>query len=271
LYEWRLRWYIIALNTALTVVISIFISTGAWKAIGNDQSSIPKRNAILWFCCLHQGIVASIQGTYSFPLERAIFLRERAAGTYYVGSYFCGKFMADMIVQTPMPMLFTCIVYPIVGLRWDRVDAFFIFMLIMVLTSAACTAMANMIACLFVSIELASVILTLLLEVCRLYSGFFITPKLLMETTEFYRFKFADVMSYLKYSYVGAAVNEYRDLVYTCTPAQVTAKTCITSGNATMATFGYDQYQVGFCIGMLFVIICVCRYIGYLGLMYIKM
>jgi len=270
LYEWRLRWYIIVMNVLLTAAVSSFIGTGAWYQIGNDQTSIAKRNAILWFCSLHQGVVASIQGSYSFPLERAIFMRERAAGTYYVGSYFCGKFVADMVVQTPMPILFTIFVYPLCGLRTDNPECFFIFMLLVVLTSAACTAMSNMIACIFVSIELATVILVLFLEICRLYSGFFISPLLLMQTSLFYNFKFADAMSYLKYSYVGLCVNEYRNLAYTCTDAQIAAKKCVSSGNATMAQYGYDQYQVGFCIGMLFVIMAVCRYLGYLGLMYIR-
>lgn len=45
-----------------------------------------------------------MQGSHSFPLERALMLRERAAGTYYVSSYFLAKTMADVTVQIFSPV-----------------------------------------------------------------------------------------------------------------------------------------------------------------------
>lgn len=39
----------------------------------------------------------------SFPSERALVLRERAAGTYYVSAYFMAKTVADSVVQVRGP------------------------------------------------------------------------------------------------------------------------------------------------------------------------
>eukprot|EP01042_Synura_sphagnicola_P009484 gene9484-biopygen9867 len=109
------------------------------------------------------------------------------------------------------------------------------------------------------------------MEVTRLYSGFFISPLLLISTPLYYRFKFADCLSYMKYAYVGLCLNEYRDLKLHCSSAEISAKLCkVTSGNSISAQYGYDQYSRSFCIGMLVVYILITRYIGYLGLRYIK-
>lgn len=49
--------------------------------------SVNKRQAVLFFCVINQGIFASLQTINSFPSERALALRERAAGTYHVSAY----------------------------------------------------------------------------------------------------------------------------------------------------------------------------------------
>ncbi len=44
-------------------------------------------------------------------------LRERASGAYYVSAYYVAKMMAEMIVQMFFPLLFSCIVYFLVGFQ----------------------------------------------------------------------------------------------------------------------------------------------------------
>jgi len=265
------RWDIFAMNVLVTIIVSIFIGTGAWKLIGTNQDSIPKRNAILFFCTIHQGVIATLQGIYAFPMERALMLRERQSGSYYVSAYFCGKFLCDMLWQAPIPVLFTCIVYPLTGLALFPASKFFVFMGITFLCSASATSLAGMCCCLFVSIELAAVVLAMLMELTRLYSGFFISPALLLSNTDYYQFKFMDALSYMKYSYVSWCLNEYQDLELTCSAAEIAAKKClIRSGNDIDTQYGYNQYSIGFCTGMLVIYIVITRFISYLGLRFIK-
>jgi len=121
-------------------------------------------------------------------------LRERAAGTYYVSAYFLGKTLADMVFQAPAPIIFTCVVYPLTGLSWTS-KQFFRFLAFMVLDSFAATSVANAISCIFVSIELSTVVLAMAYEWVRLYGGWFISPAQI----ELYPdWKFADVLSYIK-------------------------------------------------------------------------
>ena len=62
------------------------------------------------------------QGTYSFPLERALMLRERAAGSYYCSAYFLAKVTVETFIQLLSPIVFTAFVYPLCGLNMYRVD-----------------------------------------------------------------------------------------------------------------------------------------------------
>ena len=101
------RWDIIAMNVFITCVVATFIGCGAWRNIGHHQQSIAKRNPLLFFTVIHQGVVSSLQGTYAFPIERALMLRERQSGAYYVSAYFTAKSWVDMFIQAWMPIIFT--------------------------------------------------------------------------------------------------------------------------------------------------------------------
>ena len=115
--------------------------------------------------------------------------------------------------------------------------------------------------------ELSTVVLSISLEVCRLYGGFFTSPAQLLA---YHNWKFLDVLSYLKYVFVGLAINELSGLSMTCTDAEVAKKACVRTGESIMQARGYDQYSMGFCAGMLVVYVVVCRFIAYVALRYFK-
>lgn len=80
-------------------------------------------------CCLQVVI-------NSFPSERLLVLRERAAGTYYASAYFMAKITAETATQLPIPVVFSAIVYWLVGLQ-PHAGKFFIFTGFMVLCNLA--------------------------------------------------------------------------------------------------------------------------------------
>lgn len=262
---WR-RKDIICMNFVVTVLLSVFIGLGVWHNIGNDQASVRKRVPSLFFACVTQGIVASLQSINSFPAERAVMLRERSAGTYYVSSYFMAKTAKDFLTNLWQPILFTCIVYFLIGYQ-VRADKFFIYMLFMTLDTFAATSLATAVTCTFVSIEMSTVVLASLLEMSRLYGGFFTSPLQLAAAPNW---RFADALSYLKYAFVGVALNELHGLELTCTQADVDKKSCFRTGEAIIVSLGYDQYTIGFLAGILSVFIVGCRLVAFLGLKYIK-
>lgn len=173
------RWDIVAMNIAITIIVAVFIACGAWYQIGTYQDSIAKRNSILFFTIIHQGVVSSLQGTYGFPMERALMLRERAAGEYYVSAYFIAKTAIDSTFQLIAPFFFTAIVYPLIGLNQTAPNKALIFLGFQLLICNCAVALSNMCSCVFVSIEMSTVILAMAMEITRLFSAFFVSPVLL--------------------------------------------------------------------------------------------
>jgi ATP-binding cassette, subfamily G (WHITE), member 2 len=48
--------------------------------MGSGQWSLQRRQPMLFFTVINQGIFAALVNIYAFPCERALVLRERAAG-----------------------------------------------------------------------------------------------------------------------------------------------------------------------------------------------
>ncbi len=105
--------------------------------------------------------------------------------------------------------------------------------------------------------------MSLLFEICRLYGGFFASP---VQVKEYPGWAFADVLSYIKYPFLGITINELTDLKLDCPSGNCK----YTTGEQIMKDFGYDEFSIGFCIGISFLLIFGFRLIGYLGLRYIK-
>ena len=181
---------IILMNLTLTIILSIFMSCGVWYQIGTSQTSIAKRTPSLFFASVSQGIVASLQTISSFPTERAIILRERAAGSYHVSAYFIAKTCIDFLTTAWGTILFCTIVYPTIGYQ-RSISKFFIYCFLMLLDTNAALSLATVISCLCVSLELSTVVLSLLLELSRLYGGFFTSPK---QLDLFDQWRFADAL-----------------------------------------------------------------------------
>ena len=140
LQYWRRR-ELIFLNFVATLIIAFFIGCGIWHQQGSDQVSVTTLPPSLFFGCVTQGIFASLQTVNSFPAERAIMLRERSAGSYYVSAYFIAKTVVDMVTQLWPPILFSVIVYPLMGFQ-PIASKFFIYMFFMILDNMAATSVA---------------------------------------------------------------------------------------------------------------------------------
>jgi len=247
-----------------TIVVAFLISGGVWKDIGNDQEAITLLPPAMFFTCVNQGIFASLQCVNSFPGERGIMLRERQAGAYTTLAYFTAKSLVDTFVLMWQPIIFSCIVYPMYNLQ-DDATKFFIFMAFMILGSMAATALATAVTCIALTVELSTVVLSLFFEICRLYGGFFASPAQL-DTPEYQKWKWLDALSYIKYAFIGVSLNELNDLEFQCPSG-----TCeITTGEQVAAQKGYDDFTIHFCAGILILYILVCRFIGYVGLKFIK-
>jgi ATP-binding cassette subfamily G (WHITE) protein 2 len=96
---------VIVISLLQTIIMAVLIGT-VFLNIGNTQQSIIRREPVIFFCVINQGVFGALMVINSFPVERTLTLRERASGTYFASAYFIAKIIADTLVQSPIPILF---------------------------------------------------------------------------------------------------------------------------------------------------------------------
>ena len=97
-----------------------------------------------------------------------------------------------------------------------------------------------------------------------MYGGFFTSP---LQLQSHQGWAFADALSYIKYAFMGVALNELTGLKFDC-PSKGTCS--IPTGETIIKQKGYDQYTVELCAGILVLYIFCARFIGYISLRFIK-
>ena len=163
-------------------------------------------------------------------------------------------------------------------------------MVLIILCSVTSTSLALMVSALCRTTELSVTVLPMVLEVTRLFGGFFLAPRRLPKY-----FSWLDALSYIKYTFVGTALNELQGLVLTC-PANATisnstvstimtsslmngtmtnsttnsSSSCIRYGEYWIGERGYNYINIGGCIGVLISFIIFCRFVAFLGVRFLK-
>jgi len=69
----------------------------------------------------------------TFPSERAVFLKEENAKLYRISSYFFGRTIIELPFSIIIPLIFTLIVYWLIGLNDTKIEYIVIFYFIMIL------------------------------------------------------------------------------------------------------------------------------------------
>ena len=159
-----------------------------WLNNGRDstveaQSSIP---GILFFITINQSFGGAFGVIFQFPLERSVVTRERAANMYRTSSYFLSKAVTDMVKGFFFELLFSLIVYWMVGLRATP-GAFFQFVLALFLLSTFAESIALCIAVLTGDAQATSSLVPVVMVLCLLFGGFFINSESLPNWISWFR------------------------------------------------------------------------------------
>lgn len=262
------RSLMITLRSKTTIFLQLLQATlmgllvgAAFFHIGHGQKSVTRRQPLLFFCVVNQGVFGALLVVNSFPSERAVVVRERMAGTFNVSAYFTAKVLAEGVVQLLYPTAFSVSVYFLAGLG-NSAGQFFVFLLFMQLCSLSATSLAIMIAAITRHTTPALSVLPLGLEVSRLFGGFFLSPKNLPRY-----FAWLDALSYVKYCYVGISLNELHGLELTCSPGDLKNGICpTTTGQQTIDQLGLDFLSITECALVTFALIVAFRLVAYIAL-----
>jgi len=252
------RYDLIFLNLLATIIMAIFIGYGVWRDCGHSQSTANLVRPTVFFAMVNQGVVGALQTIIGFPSERAIMLRERQAGAYQVSTYYLARTTIDFVSTIISPVVFSAIVFSTVGYQPDS-NLYGTFMIFCILDNWAASSLCTAVVCTCVSIERSTVVMSFLFEFCRLFGGYYTSP---LQMHDYPNWKWADALSYLKYTFVGAVLPILRAIPGHDLPNSNTQKI--------IGQFGYDQYTVSECIGGVIALIVGFRLLGYLGLRFVK-
>jgi hypothetical protein len=188
-------------NLFITVMNAVLVGT-VFLQIGRGELSIQKRNSALFFGVVNQATFGAIGTVALLPSERPVVLRERAAGNTSALAYFLAKAIAEMLWKFPFPVVFGLITYFLIGYQATG-SGFFRHVTALVLAFWTGMGVAMCVSALSKVSSVASLVMPLVMEVCRLFSSFFVPLADLPMGL-----KWIVYTSYLYYSYNAVAQSE---------------------------------------------------------------
>ncbi|XP_019382157.1 PREDICTED: ATP-binding cassette sub-family G member 2-like [Gavialis gangeticus] len=191
----------------LCVTVFLGLVVGAiFFGVKNDFTGIQNRVGAMFFMTTNQ-CFSSISAIELFVVEKKIFIHEYISGYYRMSAYFISKLMADLIPMRTMPsIIFTCIVYFMLGLK-PTVDAFFIMMFTLMMVSYTATSMALAIAAGQSMVAIANLLMTIAFVFMIIFSGLLVNLTSIMSWLSWLQY-----FSIPRYAMTALQINELTGL-----------------------------------------------------------
>ncbi|CAB1436408.1 unnamed protein product [Pleuronectes platessa] len=215
----QLRWVLkrtfqnLMLNPQTSVAqlgVNIFLAliVGAiFFGIKDDQSGLQNRMGALFFITTNQ-CFSTVSAAELFITERKLFVHEYISGYYRVSVYFLSKILSDITLRTFTSVVFSCIVYFMIGLK-STVPAFFIFTLTVTLVAYTATFMTMAISADQSVVALANIFMTISFVFMMIFSGLLVNLPSVMDWLAWLKY-----LSIPRYGLAALNINEFVGLKF---------------------------------------------------------
>ncbi|XP_030127803.4 broad substrate specificity ATP-binding cassette transporter ABCG2 isoform X1 [Taeniopygia guttata] len=171
-----------------------------------NSAGLQNRVGAMFFLTTNQ-CFSSVSALELFVVEKKIFIHEYISGYYRTSVYFIAKLMADLIPIRTMPsIIFTCIVYFMLGLK-PTVQAFFTMMFTLMMVSYTATSMALAIAAGQSVVAIANLFMTVAFVFMIIFSGLLVNLTSIMSWLSWLKY-----FSIPRYGMTALQINELTDL-----------------------------------------------------------
>nr|XP_054489006.1 broad substrate specificity ATP-binding cassette transporter ABCG2 [Agelaius phoeniceus] len=171
-----------------------------------NSAGLQNRVGAMFFLTTNQ-CFSSVSALELFVVEKKIFMHEYISGYYRISVYFIAKLMADLIPIRTMPsIIFTCIVYFMLGLK-PTVEAFFIMMFTLMMVSYTATSMALAIAAGQSVVAIANLFTTVAFVFMIIFSGLLVNLTSVMSWLSWLKY-----FSIPRYGMTALQINELTGL-----------------------------------------------------------
>ncbi|XP_067640277.1 protein white [Eurosta solidaginis] len=168
-----------------------------------------------------------------FTSELPVFMREARSRLYRCDTYFLGKTIAELPLFLTVPLVFTAIAYPLIGLR-PGLYHFLIALSLVTLVTNVATSFGYLISCASSSTSMALSVGPPIIIPFLLFGGFFLNSASVPSY-----FKWLSYLSWFRYANEGMLINQWADVQpgeITCTSSNTT---CPNSGEVILETLNF--------------------------------
>nr|AWC67559.1 white [Drosophila melanogaster] len=169
-----------------------------------------------------------------FTSELPVFMREARSRLYRCDTYFLGKTIAELPLFLTVPLVFTAIAYPMIGLR-AGVLHFFNCLALVTLVANVSTSFGYLISCASSSTSMALSVGPPVIIPFLLFGGFFLNSG----SVPVY-LKWLPYLSWFRYANEGLLINQWADVEpgeISCTSSNTT---CPSSGKVILETLNFS-------------------------------
>ncbi|NXU96064.1 ABCG2 protein, partial [Cettia cetti] len=192
----------------ITALLGLIVGA-IYFGIENNSAGIQNRVGAMFFLTTNQ-CFSSVTAVELFIVEKKIFIHEYISGYYRTSAYFIAKLMADLIPVRTMPsIIFTCIVYFMLGKYGLKptAEAFFIMMFTLMMVSYTATSMALAIATGQSVASIANLLMTVTFVFMIIFSGLLVNLTSIMSWLSWLKY-----FSIPRYGMTALQINEFTGL-----------------------------------------------------------
>lgn len=170
-----------------------------------------------------------------FSAELPIFIRESRGRLYRTSTYFLGKTIAELPLFLAVPIIFTSIAYPMIGLR-EGYLYFATAAFVVSLVANVSTSFGYLISCASSSISMALSVGPPVIIPFLIFGGFFLNSGSVPSY-----FTWLSYLSWFRYGNEALTVNQWAGVTdIICTRSNTT---CPTSGKIILETLNFDPVK----------------------------
>ncbi|XP_022982855.1 ABC transporter G family member 22-like isoform X1 [Cucurbita maxima] len=161
------------LRITQVLVTAIILGLLWWHSDSSTPKGLQDQAGLLFFIAVFWGFFPVFTAIFTFPQERAMLSKERAADMYRLSAYFLARTTSDLPLDLLLPILFLLVVYFMAGLRLSAAP-FFLTMVTVFLSIVAAQGLGLAIGASLMDVKKATTFASVTVMTFMLAGGFFV-------------------------------------------------------------------------------------------------
>lgn len=161
------------LRITQVLVTAIILGLLWWQSEVHSPKELDNQAGLLFFIAVFWAFFPVFTAIFTFPQERAMLNKERAADMYRLSAYFMARTTSDLPLDLFLPLLFLLVVYFMAGLR-QTADSFFLTMVIVFLCIVAAQGLGLAIGATLTDLKRATTLASVTVMAFMLAGGYFV-------------------------------------------------------------------------------------------------